>query len=531
MPSVRLRCQSSDAGASRKTDGRCRSNSRFLCCTKAPPPSATTLSHFSDSSRRSRSALVSASRNPGSPRSRKISGMVCRSRDSIRASRSTKSQFSRRASSCPTLLLPDAMNPTRNTARTSMALHGTSKGDVVTPGSRPFVPIGLYYCSALLEADFTTESAQHDFRCCLADRTKEGTSRFHGEPGVLGLERKIVLHLTQHGVRAEIRRDIPRRQSFDITGVGGELIVASGAEITVVENLSAAGFRLNQRSRNRFQVHVAADRSDVDVAVANIAERDRSAHRPHVHMAVIYVTNIHNRIRAFQRQVALQVLGRQRTGRRTEIEGSVGRNQHFVVNLAALLVRSLQQVGRDFYPVAILQFVDFHFVRLERGRHHHLIAASRLHRDRPILRIHGNARVGTYRETVFLLGLGARRRCQTGCQNQRYNRVLPKTSVPKTRHKTLPLRPATPGRPSPIEYDLTQSGKEVLSVDTHPSDAAGHLRLPDSDLRMPVFPVCRHSPLAIHFHKKPASKGQGWTPHSETVDLPRSVRVLPQLLP
>src|SRR5208282_943288 len=29
-PSVRLRCQSSDAGASKKTDGHCRSNSRFL---------------------------------------------------------------------------------------------------------------------------------------------------------------------------------------------------------------------------------------------------------------------------------------------------------------------------------------------------------------------------------------------------------------------------------------------------------------------------------------------------------------------
>ena len=87
-----------------------------------PPPSATTVSRSSDSVR-SRKAAVSASRNPGSPLVRKISGMLCRSRDSIRASRSTNCQRKRRASSWPTLLLPEAMNPTRNTARTPMALQ------------------------------------------------------------------------------------------------------------------------------------------------------------------------------------------------------------------------------------------------------------------------------------------------------------------------------------------------------------------------------------------------------------------------
>ena len=96
-------------------------------------------------------------------------------------------------------------------------------------------------CSALLEADFTTERAQHDLRCCLAGRAKEGTSRFHGEAGVPGLERKIVLHPAQHRVRAEIGRNVGRHQGFDVTGMGGELVVAAGAEITVVENLSAAG--------------------------------------------------------------------------------------------------------------------------------------------------------------------------------------------------------------------------------------------------------------------------------------------------
>src|ERR1019366_4947681 len=124
--------------------------------------------------------------------------------------------------------------------------------------------------SALLEADFTTERAQHDFRCCLADRAKEGTSRFHGKPGgLLGLERKIVLDPAQHRVRAEISRDIRGHQGLDITGVGSEPIVAAGAEITIVENLTAAGIRLNQRSRDRLQMDVAANGSNLNVAVAN----------------------------------------------------------------------------------------------------------------------------------------------------------------------------------------------------------------------------------------------------------------------
>src|SRR5208282_5383362 len=53
----------------------------------------------------------------------------------------------------------------------------------------------------------------------------------------------------------------------------------------------------------------------------------------------------------------------------------------------------------------------------------------------------------------------------------------------------------------------------------------------DSDRRMPAFPGCRHSLLSVDFHRWPESKGQAWTPHSETVDLPRSALVPPPLLP
>src|ERR1700676_3547871 len=96
-----------------------------------------------------------------------------------------------------------------------------------------------------------------------------------------------------------------------------------------------------------------------------------------------------------------------------------------------------------------------------------------------------------------------------------------------------------PVRPSPIECDPTLSGKEVLSADKHPSDAAGRLGPPDSDPGRPAIPGCRHSPLAADFHTWPSSMGQGWRLRSETADLPRSARpplrmrsqVLPKVLP
>ena len=238
-----------------------------------------------------------------------------------------------------------------------------------------------------------------------------------------------MLHPAQYRVRSEIGRDIRGRHSLDITGVGGEPIVAPGAEVPIVENLPAAQIHLHQRPIDRLQMDVAADGSDLNVAVANIGQRDWSAHRPRVYMTVPDVAHIHHRIRAFQGQIALQAFHRQRTGRRTESERSVRRDQQFIVDLARLLVRAPQQMRRDFNPVAILLLVDFHVTRFERGRHHHLIAAPRLYRNRPVLRIHGNIGVGADRVTVFLLGLGKGCRRQTGRQNQGYDRGVLKISL------------------------------------------------------------------------------------------------------
>ena len=112
-----------------------------------------------------------------------------------------------------------------------------------------------------------------------------------------------------------------------------------------------------------------------------------------------------------------------------EIESSVGRNQQFVVDLARLLVGAPQQVRGDFNPVASLLLVDFHVVGFERGRHHDLIDAPRLYRNRSVLRIHGNIGVGADRVTVFLPGFGKGRRRQAGRQNQGYDRGVLKASL------------------------------------------------------------------------------------------------------
>src|SRR5208337_4019814 len=101
----------------------------------------------------------------------------------------------------------------------------------------------------------------------------------------------------------------------------------------------------------------------------------------------------------------------------------------------------------------------------------------------------------------------------------------------KTRHKMPPLRPGMPVAPPPIEYDPMLSGKEVLSVDTHPSSAAERPYPPDSDPHRLAFPECRRSPPATEAHTWSSSKGRAWILRSETADLRRSARILPRILP
>src|SRR5271170_2321089 len=124
---------------------------------------------------------------------------------------------------------------------------------------------------------------------------------------------------------------------------------------------------------------IAADGSDINMSVENIGEGDDAAHGLDVHAAIFHVVNAHYGIGSFERQISLQVLGRERTGRGMKIENGVGGNKQLVVDLATSPVSSLEHMGSDFNPVAILLLIDFYTVRLHRGRHHHFGAATRLY--------------------------------------------------------------------------------------------------------------------------------------------------------
>src|ERR1700686_3008122 len=222
-----------------------------------------------------------------------------------------------------------------------------------------------------------------------------------------------------------------------------------------------------------------------------------------------------------------------------QAERSAYRNQEFVIHLAGLLSCPLQNMRSDINTVALLLSVDLHVVRLDRSSHHNLIAASGLDRNRAILRVHGNVRVRANRKTVFLfrvaLILGEGRRCETRRKDQcrkhaRINAGLVDILLPKppmTRHKATPLRPDSPVRLFLIEYDPTQSDKEVPFVDKLPSGAAARRCHLDSDLRRPAIPGCLHSRLAIAFHRSPSSQVRAMILHSETAHHRRSVPLLP----
>src|SRR5277367_2137602 len=104
---------------------------------------------------------------------------------------------------------------------------------------------------------------------------------------------------------------------------------------------------------------IAADGADINTSVENIGEVDHPAHGLHVDSAIFHVANVYYRICPFERQVSLQVLGRQRTGRRMKIEDSVRRNEQLVVDLATLPAGALQDVGCDINAIAVLLLIDF----------------------------------------------------------------------------------------------------------------------------------------------------------------------------
>lgn len=115
-----------------------------------------------------------------------------------------------------------------------------------------------------------------------------------------GLEGEIVLNLAENGVGAEVSRRICGDNRRDVAGMSRELVIAARPEITVVENLAAAGIGLNQWAGDRLHRNVAADGSNLDVAVPHIGQRDWTTHGVHVHVTVAHIVNIDDGVGPFQ---------------------------------------------------------------------------------------------------------------------------------------------------------------------------------------------------------------------------------------
>ena len=113
-------------------------------------------------------------------------------------------------------------------------------------------------------------------------------------------------------MRSKVGGNVGRDQRLDVTFVGGKFVLAAGAEIAIVKDLAAAGTGLHQRSRYGFQMNVAADGGELDVAVADIGHSDWAAHGANVDMPVIDAADIDHGVGAFHGHVALQALCRKR---------------------------------------------------------------------------------------------------------------------------------------------------------------------------------------------------------------------------
>src|SRR5215469_12061143 len=151
---------------------------------------------------------------------------------SIRLSRSSNRHPSRRLSSSPTVVLPDPMNPTRNTPverLRSRAVVGRVMGRHSAhkyarwhwPGVLPQM-VGVM--SAFLEADFTTKGANDHGRGGLPGRAHEGTPPLEcgGRRSLPAVrQREVVLDVAAYGLGTDVERSVSRHHRFDVAGVAG----------------------------------------------------------------------------------------------------------------------------------------------------------------------------------------------------------------------------------------------------------------------------------------------------------------------
>ena len=182
-----------------------------------------------------------------------------------------------------------------------------------------------------------------------------------------GLKREVVANLAQHGVGAEVGRRVGRNNGRDIAGMSRELVIAARAEVSVIENLAAAGIRFDERAGNRLHGEVAANRKNFNVAVADIGERDGPRMVSDVYVRVTHIVDVDNSVGSFKAQISMESFRRKRARGRTKAKGCVLRDEKFVVDSTGLLIGAREKMRNDLDTIAALLIIDFRFVRLKRG--------------------------------------------------------------------------------------------------------------------------------------------------------------------
>ena len=176
---------------------------------------------------------------------------------------------------------------------------------------------------------------------------------------MFGFQQEIVLNLASDRAGCHVNRGVIRCAGFDVSAMAGKIIFAAVAEIAFIVDLAAGRVDLYLRAAYPIQRDIAAHRGDLHVPIANIGKRDRAIQGLNVDVCIADIAHINIRLAAFQDHIAVQSLGLQRTGTRSQSDAGVGGNRYFIVNASRVGGCLEEQMGDDVYPVSVLALVNF----------------------------------------------------------------------------------------------------------------------------------------------------------------------------
>ena len=150
--------------------------------------------------------------------------------------------------------------------------------------------------------------------------------------------------------------------------------------------------------------------------VLDIGQDDRAIESADVDMGIADIAYVNMGGSPFHGYISVQLLGTQRAGSGMQGHAGVGRHLHFVLDPPVVGVGPGEQMRKDVYPVAALTLVNLDLIGVNRSRHQHLVAGSRLHRNGTVLVGDRDAGAGAHGVAVFFAGrAGTQSHCGNDC--------------------------------------------------------------------------------------------------------------------